>query len=240
MRDVLEAALRDARSLVEAGFEGLMVENFGDSPFFPDAVPPVTVAAMTRVVSELRASVGERVQVGVNVLRNDARSALSIAASCSADAIRVNVHTGARVTDQGLLAGRAHETLRLRDSLGATGVAIWADVAVKHSAPLGSPRPLAEEVEELVVRGMADAVIVSGSGTGKAVDLAELGRVRRALPEGAYLLVGSGVSHQGVAALLELADGVIVGTSIKEDGVTAAAVDPQRARTLVSAAEGRR
>jgi len=111
---------------------------------------------------------------------------------------------------------------------------------VKHSAPLGEPRPLAEEVEELVVRGKADAVIVTGTGTGKAVDLAELGRVRRALPEDAYLLVGSGVTGQSVAALLELADGVIVGTSIKEDGVTTAVVDPQRARGLVNAAEVRR
>jgi len=235
---VRAAALRDARTLVEAGFDGLMVENFGDSPFFPEHVPAITVAAMTRVLSEIREAIGARVQLGVNVLRNDAASALAIAHSCGAEAIRVNVHTGSRVTDQGLISGRAHETIRLRHSLGAEAVAIWADYAVKHSAPLGAPRLLAEEVEELVTRGRADAVVVSGTATGRPVDLAELGRVRRALPAGAALLVGSGVTAQSVAALLDLADGVIVGTSVKEGGIAAAAVDPERARALIAAAGG--
>ena len=236
----VEAALQDARVLIEAGFDGVMVENFGDAPFFAEQVPAVTVAAMSRVVSTLRVAIGQRVQLGVNVLRNDALAALSIAAACSADAIRVNVHSGARVTDQGLITGRAAETVRLRHSLQAEGVSIWADVAVKHSAPLGQPRPLPEEVAELVGRGKADAVIVTGSGTGKPVDLAELGRVRRGLPEGAALLVGSGVTSQTIRALLEIADGVIVGTSVKEGSISTAPVDPQRARALVAAVGVRR
>ena len=240
MSRVLDAALADARLLVESGFDGLMVENFGDGPFFSEQVPPITVAAMTRVVSSLRAALGQRVQLGVNVLRNDAASALSIAAACAADAIRVNVHCGARVTDQGLITGRAERTIRLRQSLGAEQVAIWADVAVKHSAALGQPRPLTEEVVELVERGKADAVIVTGSGTGRPVDLAELGRVRRAMPEGAALLVGSGVTAQSIAALLDIADGVIVGSSIKEGGVATAPVDPDRALALMAAAGRRR
>lgn len=239
MTRVIDAALYDARLLVEAGFDGLMVENFGDTPFYADQVPAVTVAAMSRVVSGLRSALGERVQLGVNVLRNDAAAALSIAAACGANSIRVNVHSGARVTDQGLITGRAEQTLRLRRSLQAEGVAIWADLAVKHSAPLGSPRPLAEEVEELVARGRADAVIVTGSGTGKPVDLAELGRVRRAIAKSNALLVGSGVTAQTVGALLDIADGVIVGTSIKEDAVSTAPVDSQRARALVAAAGAR-
>ena len=239
MTRVIEAALYDARVLVEAGFDGLMVENFGDTPFFAEQVPAVTVAAMSRLVSGLRSALGRRVQLGVNVLRNDAASALSIAVACAADSIRVNVHSGARVTDQGLITGRAEQTLRLRQSLQAEQVAVWADVAVKHSAPLGAPRPLAEEVEELVHRGRADAVILTGSGTGKPVDLAELGRVRRAMPQSTALLVGSGVTAQTVAGLLDIADGVIVGTSVKEDAVSTAPVDPDRARALVAAAGSR-
>jgi len=236
MARTIEAALQDARVLVEAGFDGLVVENFGDAPFFAEQVPAVTVAAMSRVVSTLRTAIGQRVQLGVNVLRNDAAAALSIAAACAADAIRVNVHSGARVTDQGLITGQAAETVRLRKALQAEEVSIWADVAVKHSAPLGQPRPLPEEVAELVERAKADAVIVTGSGTGRAVDLAELGRVRRALPEGAALLVGSGVTAQTVSTLLDIADGVIVGTSVKEGAISTAPVDPARARALVAAA----
>ena len=85
------------------------------------------------------------IAIGINVLRNDARAALAIAAVVGAACIRVNVHTGARVTDQGLVEGRAAETLRLRRALGAESVAIWADVNVKHSAPLGPRDPAREK-----------------------------------------------------------------------------------------------
>ncbi|MBJ93350.1 MAG: phosphorybosylanthranilate isomerase [Rickettsiales bacterium] len=238
MDAVVDAALRDARTLVEAGFDGLMVENFGDSPFYAEQVPPVTIAAMSRVLAELRALLGSRVRLGVNVLRNDARAALSIAAACGGDVIRVNVHSGARVTDQGLITGRAEQTLRLRRELGVEELAIWADLAVKHSAPLGQARPAAEEALELLERGGADALILTGAGTGKAVDIMELRQLRRSLPAGAALLVGSGVTANSVAPLLELADGVIVGTSVKEEGRTIAPVDPARAAALVAATRG--
>jgi uncharacterized protein len=107
----------DAAALERAGFDGVIVENYMDVPFHPGAVPPVTIAAMTRIVSAVVEAC--RIPVGVNVLRNDARAALSIAAVTGAAFIRVNVHTGAMWTDQGLLTGSAHETLRLRRVLGA-------------------------------------------------------------------------------------------------------------------------
>ncbi len=231
---VLEAARRDAGRLAEAGFPGLVVENYGDSPFLPGAVEPVTIAAMARVLGALREEIGD-LPLGVNVLRNDARSALALAAAYGLQSIRVNVHAGARVTDQGLLEGRAWETLRLRAAWGAQGVAIWADVRVKHSAPLGAPRPVAEEVAEVVERGRADAVIVTGAGTGVAVDGEELAAVCRAAG-GAPVLVGSGVHEGSVASILALAHGAIVGTATKEGGVTTAPVDPRRARAIIQAA----
>lgn len=234
MASVLEAARRDAGRLVEAGFPGLMVENYGDAPFLPGAVDPVTVAALARVIGALREEIGD-LPLGVNVLRNDARSALGLAAAWDLQAIRVNVHAGARVTDQGVLEGRAWETLRLRSAWGAEAVAIWADVRVKHSAPLGAPRPVAEEVAEAVERGGADAVIVTGAGTGVAADPEELAAVCRAA--GAVpVLLGSGVDESTVATILAQAWGAIVGTATKEGGVTTAPVDPKRARALVRAA----
>ncbi|MCA1789526.1 MAG: BtpA/SgcQ family protein, partial [Thioalkalivibrio sp.] len=124
VEDVLDRAVADAAALAKAGFHGVIVENYMDAPFHPGTVPPVTVAAMTRAVSAVVDAVD--VPVGVNVLRNDAAAALSIAAVTGAAFIRVNVHTGAMWTDQGLLTGLAHETLRLRRTLG-TDVAIFAD-----------------------------------------------------------------------------------------------------------------
>ena len=132
MDAVLERALADAAALEAAGFHGLMVENYADVPFYPDTVPPETVAAMAVTVREVARNT--RLAVGVNLLRNDACGALAVAHAAGARFIRVNVHTGVMAADQGLLAGRAHETLRLRRRLDAP-VAVFADVWVKHAAP---------------------------------------------------------------------------------------------------------
>jgi membrane complex biogenesis BtpA family protein len=235
LSETLDRALADAKVLVAAGFDGVFVENYGDVPFHPGSVPAITVASLTRVAAALRAQLPDSVSLGINVLRNDARSALAIATATEADAIRVNVHTGARVTDQGVIEGRAWETLRLRADYKAA-VAIWGDVDVKHSAPLGPPRPIAEEVGDLVHRGLADAVIVTGSGTGRAASTAVLVEVVAAAGE-EPVYVGSGVTVETVAALLRCAHGVIVGTALKEGGVTSAPVDLRRCQALVAAAK---
>src|SRR5687768_120118 len=161
LHDVIQRALADAAALEAAGFDALLVENFGDAPFFPDAVPAVTTAAMTVVIARLAQST--RLPFGVNVLRNDAASALAIAAATDASFIRVNVHSGAMLTDQGWLSGRAHETVRQRAQLGAP-VAICADVLVKHAiAPPGAD--LAGIARDTRIRGQADVLIVTGAAT---------------------------------------------------------------------------
>ena len=234
MDEVMSAALRDAERLAEAGFDGLVVENFGDAPFEKERVSPVTVAAMTRVAASLRGHFA--LPLCVNVLRNDARSALAIAVACGAQSIRVNVHTGARLTDQGVIEGRAAETLRSRSAWGGSGVAVFADVSVKHSTALGSPpRSLSEEVTDLVNRGKVDGVIVSGVATGDEVGV-DLVREVSVLAKGCPVLIGSGVHEGNVRDLLQHAASVIVGTSVKEQGVTTAPVDLDRARMLVAAA----
>lgn len=232
MSAVLERARSDARALLDAGFQGLVVENFGDAPFLPGQVEPVTVAAMARALGAVQEVVGAAFPLVANVLRNDARSALGLAAALSLHAIRVNVHVGARVTDQGLIPGLAHETARHR-AAWAPDVQIWADIRVKHSAPLGAERPIAEEAKEAVGRGLADAVIVTGSGTGVAVAATDLAEAASA---GAPVLVGSGADEASIARILETADGAIVGTATKRDGVTTGPVDPVRAKAIARAA----
>ena len=152
---VIEEAIADAAALASGGCDGMVFENFGDRPFHKRAGPE-TVAAMTRVISEVK----PELPFGVNVLRNDARAALAIAAATGAAFIRINVHTGVMATDQGLIEGDAAETLRFRTAI-APEVLIFADYLVKHASPVGehSPRDLRE-------RGLADAIIVSGTETG--------------------------------------------------------------------------
>lgn len=225
---VLRSALDDVEAYLEGGADGLIVENFGDVPFWGDRVPPETVASMARIATAVVAR--SPVPVGINVLRNDALAALAIAQASGARFIRVNVLTGATVTDQGLLQGPAAELLRRRRLLGADGVRILADVLVKHGAPL-APLAMGEAVRDVLARGGADGVIVSGSGTGRATDPADLEQARRAVA-GAPVLIGSGATVETMATLAASCDGVIVGTALKQDGVIDRPVDPRRVRDL--------
>jgi membrane complex biogenesis BtpA family protein len=171
--------------------------------------------------------------VGVNVLRNDAIAAVSIAAVCGAAFVRVNVLSGSVSTDQGVITGRAAEVARLRRALDAP-VAILADVFVKHAAaPEGIP--LAQAARDTFQRAGADGLIVTGAATGWGASADAVAEVKDAVPE-APVYVGSGVTAETVAGLLETADGVIVGTALKEGAVTTAPVDLARARRLVAAA----
>ncbi len=231
MTPIVERAVVDASTLRAAGFDAAIIENFGDAPFFAERVEPATVAAMAVVAAEVRRTTPLR--LGINVLRNDARAAMGIAAASGAEFIRVNVHIGVSATDQGLIQGRAAETLRYRQSTGAS-VAILADVQVKHAVAL-YPTDIATAAKECAYRGLADGLIVTGAGTGEAVDPDDLCRVRDAVPD-RPLYVGSGATAQTVAELLRWADGVIVGTAIKVDGITTAPVDRTRAAAFVTAA----
>lgn len=217
--------LEDARALAEGGVHGLMIENFGDAPFFPRRVPRATVAMLTAMACEVRRATS--LPLGINVLRNDGVSGVAIAAAAAASFIRVNVLCGARVTDQGVIEGIAHELMRERTALGAHGVRIFADVSVKHSAPLGPPRPIEDEVADTLHRGGADALVVSGSGTGRPTDPELLRRVRIAAGA-APVFVGSGVDAETLAELMPRADGFIVGTSLKVGGKSTAAVERRR------------
>ena len=233
MAAVTTAAVRDARVLAEAGFPAVIIENFGDAPFHKERVPPETIAAMATITRAVRSELPPHVDVGVNVLRNDARAAIAIAAAAELAFIRVNVLSGAAVTDQGVIEGRAADVLRDRQRL-APDLCILADVRVKHAAPL-APRPLEAEVHDLVERGGADAVIVSGARTGAAADLAELQAVRAAAGH-VPVLLGSGTNAETIQRGLQVAHGAIVGSSLKLGGDTHAAIDPTRARDYVLAA----
>ena len=228
---VLDRAVRDAHCYREAGLDTIIVENFGDAPFVKDQVGPATVSAMTRVVDAVRRETG--LTVGVNVLRNDVLSAVAIAAMTGGRFVRANVYVGAAVTDQGVIEGRAEEVQALVKRLGAE-VEIWADVDVKHAAPL-APRPVADAAEDAILRGLAAAVIVTGRATGQAADPTELAAVQAAVPE-APVYIGSGASLTTLPAIAN-ATGFILGTAAKIDGIVTNEVDIARVRAFREAAE---
>lgn len=236
VEDLVERVRADAAAFLTAGFDGLFVENYGDTPFFK-VVPPETVALVTRCALEVVRLAGDR-PVGVNVLRNDAHAALACAVAAGARFVRVNVHTGTAATDQGLIEGQAAATLRLRDHLGASpgtpaAVAILADVHVKHARPI-VPEDLGRAVSDAAERGRADGLIISGSATGEAPDARAL-REARAAARGVPLWLGSGLRPEGCAELVPWLDGAIAASAARQDGRAGRPVDPARAAALVAA-----
>ncbi len=232
---LMDDVRRDAAAWAEGGAPALIVENFGDVPFMRGRVGAETVAAMTLAANVIAAETG--IPIGINVLRNDVESAVAIAALTGATFVRANVYAGVAVTDQGVISGDPRAVQALIRRLGAD-VSVWADVDVKHAAPL-APRPLADQAEDAVERGLAGAVIVSGRATGQATAVADLEAVRRAVPT-TPLYVGSGATADQMNSLLRWADGVIVGTAAKRDSNVANPVDPTRVRALVDAAQSAR
>ena len=227
---ILQHAVDDAIAYEHGGAHALFIENFGDVPFTKGAVGPETVAAMTAAGRAVRQAV--QLPIGFNVLRNDGRAALAVCAACDGSFIRINVHTGAMLTDQGLIEGDAFHTLRYRASI-CPQAKILADVHVKHAVPLGD-WSIENSARDTLERGLADALIVSGTGTGMATEVGDVQRVRTACPR-AKILLGSGVTLENVQEYMPIADGFIVGTSLKKGGTLHNAVDPKRVAALAKA-----
>lgn len=232
--ETLRLAVADAQALKAGGVDAIMVENFFDAPFAKDSLPPHTIAALTRAVLEVRGAVSPELPLGVNALRNDARSALAIAHIAGAQFVRINVYVGAAVTDQGIIEGAARTAILYRRELDAD-VAIFADVFVKHAAQIGEGMTLEDVAKDATERGLADALIVSGTATGAPTDPETVHRVATAVP-GTPVLIGSGFTAETAPSLLAAgATGAIVGTSLKHNGSVTEPVDIARVQALKAA-----
>ncbi len=221
LSEVAERAQEDYCALREGGVDGVLIENFGDAPYFKDAVEPQTVSCMTAIILSLSIDL----PFGVNVLRNDCRAALAIAHATGGEFIRCNIVSGAFVTDQGLIEGKACDVLRYRKMLGSRA-RILADVFVKHGVPLGE-QSIENAARDLVYRGLADALIVTGSQTGEEPQIRDLEAVKKAVPD-RFLFAGSGVTMENVESILEYADGCIVGKAFKKEGKIENPVEKER------------
>ena len=223
-------AIADARALAAGGADGMIIENFGDAPFRAGRVDPHVIASMTRIALRIREVVD--LPLGINVLRNDGIAALGIAQSVGASFIRVNILSGVMATDQGLITGEADDLMRLRRSLRATGIKVIADVLVKHALPFPGAT-ISDAVDDAIERGLADAVVVSGSATGKPAssdDFREAVEAARYVP----VYVGSGATAETISDLMPPAYGAIIGTALKFGGDVSSPVDPKRVSELAS------
>lgn len=234
MQAVLAAALADAETFASAHFDGLVIENFGDAPFHrgtvDDPVRPDVPAAIAVAADRVQQRTG--LPVAINCLRNDGIAALGVAAAVSAQWVRVNVLTGAYVTDQGIIAGESARLAAYRRQLRVE-TTLLADFMVKHAKPMVD-FDLVTGARDLAERSGADGMVLSGSRTGQPVDVALFDTVRAAV--GAFpIWIGSGLDPDNAKDLWPRCDGAIVGTWCKQEGKSSNPVDAERAAILRAA-----
>tara|TARA_B100000131_G_scaffold287440_1_gene298048 strand:- start:84 stop:848 length:765 start_codon:yes stop_codon:yes gene_type:complete len=227
--EIIELAQEDVNNLVFGGVDGIIIENFGDTPFVKDDISKRTLASFTTVVENIEYD--REIKVGINVLRNDGIAALSIAEATKADFVRINVLNNVMMfTDQGIIEGKAHEIAEFRNSLNKE-IEIYADVFVKHAVPPEGSK-IENHTEELIHRAGADVVIVTGDGTGHEINIEDLNKVRDIVPQG-KLAIGSGVNEENIEDYTGLADILIVGTNFKVDQDVSKRVDQRSVEQLI-------
>jgi len=228
---IYQRGLDDARSYLDGGCDGVIVENHGDIPFAkPDDIGPETAAYMAVVSDRIRRELGR--PIGINVLANAAIPALAIASAAGAGFVRINQWANAYVANEGFVEEESGRAARYRARLRANGIRVFADAHVKHGAhAIVADRPVEELVKDLVFFD-ADAIIATGQRTGHAADLSYIRMVKEAA--GLPTLVGSGVTPDNANDILGIVDGVIIASALKHDGVWWNKVDPARVKTFMA------
>jgi membrane complex biogenesis BtpA family protein len=231
LADLYNQAIWEAQVLQETGVDGLIVENFGDEPFMIGEPEPIQFAVMAAALRDVRRCVS--IPVGLNVQFNAWKAEMAIAYACNADFIRVEVFVDTVVMAQGLVHPCSAALMRYRKSLGAN-IQIWADIQTKYTTNLVS-QSLTQSAIDARNAG-ADALIVTGSATGQATPLDSVTKVKEVV--NIPVLVGSGTTITNVKEAIQIADGAIVGSSLKEGGSAWNRVSPEKSREFMNVARG--
>ncbi|MEM7387624.1 MAG: BtpA/SgcQ family protein, partial [Verrucomicrobiota bacterium] len=232
MGDIVDRAVAEARILEEAGFDAVLIENMHDRPYTKGAVGPEIVAALSRVAAAVRSALA--IPIGLQVLAAANRESLAVACANQLDFVRVEGFVFAHVADEGWIDGSAADLLRYRRQIGAEDVLILTDIQKKHSShAITADLPL-EDLAKGASFFLSDGIILTGHHTGEVTCPDQVAAVRQAtsLP----LLVGSGITAGNLADYWDRADGVIVGSSIKEKGLWDQALDRERIGDMVASA----
>lgn len=220
---IVNYALIEADKYFSAGFDAVIVENYGDKPYEPRCSRVETIASMTVIVRSIVEEYGR--PVGVSLLRNSGPEAMAIASAAEASFIRVNALGEVMVSPEGILQPVARKIVEIREIFGSH-VKIMADVFCKHATPLHG-MDMIDVARDLIERCMADAIILTGKRTGEPPDIEQLLRTKKII--NVPLIVGSGISIENILDYWEHADGFIVGTSLKTGSKTENPVDEHKA-----------
>jgi membrane complex biogenesis BtpA family protein len=230
---LVEGARKDLAALQAAGFDAVMFGNENDRPY-EFKVDTASTATMAFVIGRLRSEI--TLPFGVNVLW-DPMSSMALAAATGASFVR-EIMTGTYASDMGPWTPDAGAAMRYRDRLGRKDLALLFNISAEFAYSLDR-RSLADRARSAVFSSIPDAILVSGAITGEAAEMSDLEAVKKALPD-TPVLANTGVKHATVADVLKVADGCIVGSSLKVDGHTWNAVDPDRAAEFMRIARAAR
>ncbi|HEX3251216.1 MAG TPA: BtpA/SgcQ family protein [Pyrinomonadaceae bacterium] len=227
--ELVRQAKHEARVYRDGGMDGVIIENMHDVPYLKGSVGPEIVGAMAIIGSEVKNECG--LPVGVQILAGANIEAIAVAHAANLDFIRAEGYAYAHVADEGIIEASAAKLLRYRKMIGAERVQVWTDVKKKHSAhAITADVSLGQTAETVEFMG-ADCVIVTGSVTGEAPQLADVLEAKShcRLP----VFLGSGISENNIQHFHDQADGFIIGSAFKIDGLWSNTVDPKRVTQFI-------
>lgn len=228
--ELVQVAREEARVYKECGVDGIIIENMHDVPYLKGEVGPEIVAAMTAIGSEVKQEC--QLPVGIQILAGANIEAMAVAHAADLDFIRAEGFAYAHVADEGLIEASAAKLLRYRKLIGADRVQVWTDVKKKHSAhAITADVSLGLTAETVEFMG-ADCVIVTGNVTGEAPKLADVTEAKShcRLP----VFLGSGITESNFEEFKNEADGFIIGSAFKVDGLWSNTIDPNRVTQFVN------
>ena len=228
MNEVVVRALEEAKTLEDSGFDGIIVENFNDTPYQNDNVSLGTICSMTRIVSEINNIID--VPIGINLQFNAVEAEMEIAKVCGAKFIRVEVFVENVLTPQGIVEATSSKVMRMKEEYGLGSPLVFADILSKGTKPLNNSQ---EKIEDIAINAQeagADVIIVTGNATGKKTNLELVKKIKDII--NIPLFIGSGVNHDNIEKSQLSSDGIIIGSAIKEEGIVYNKVSLSRAKAL--------
>lgn len=227
--ELVRQAKEEARVYRECGVDGVIIENMHDVPYLKGEVGPEIVAAMTAIGLEVKNE--SRLPVGIQILAGANIEAMAVAHAADLDFIRAEGYAYAHVADEGLIEASAAKLLRYRKIIGAERVQVWTDVKKKHSAhAITADVSLGQTAETVEFMG-ADCVIVTGNVTGEAPQVADVKEAKSHCHLPVFL--GSGISEANIDQFYNEADGFIIGSYFKVDGLWSNTIDPVRVTQII-------
>lgn len=231
--EIVDQAVKEAKLLDESGFQAIMLENMHDTPYLNRMVGPEIVATLTRVASAVRKVTD--LPLGIQILAGANQAALAVAQAAGFQFIRAEGFVFGHMADEGLLQSDAGALLRYRKQIGAEQIQVFTDIKKKHSSHAMTSDVSLEDTVEAAAFFLSDGMIITGTHTGKPVDLQELSDVYTTTSS--PVLVGSGVTPGGLAEIWGFADAFIVGSYFKTEGNWKNDPDIKRLQALVGARE---